>query len=168
MTVTVLKWTQLAVAVASTFLAALIWPGVLAALPAAVGVVYIFAALGAIRDRRHAKWLAAVLSVLIAWLAVLAVVRADFDLRWPQRGTEGSLAWAVDSAGSPGSLDDSDALIAELERTRAAADYRHLAMLVLLVFVATAACAVVLLHVPAWSWLTSAPIRTPRGPDRSA
>ena len=77
-----LKFIQLAVSITVSVLFWLIYPGVMALFASIVGICYIVASLGAIRDFRVAICLAFVFTTLTAgfsWLAVYRFVGNGFD-----------------------------------------------------------------------------------------
>lgn len=149
-----LKWTQLVVAIATTILASFIWPGVMVAIPVAVGIFYVVSAAGAIRDWKPLVWSACLLSVAVAVLSTMAVVANDFAIFQIDEEMGVPPTVAVSSTGRTIVLDSIPASMLDQMRLNHASDVRKRKILVAMVLlVSIGSCAVVVMHGYAWKWL---------------
>lgn len=148
-----LRWTQLVVAIATTILAGLVWPGVMVVISVSIGVIYIDSAIGAIRDWRPLVWTACVLSAGVAILSTTAVVSNDFAvLRIDSQMGEPPKV-AVSPTGGLIALESiPDDVLAEMHSNYASDVKRQRVTVGLLLLVSLGSCAVVLLHLYAWQF----------------
>lgn len=155
MLVSMLKWTQLVVAIAATVLAGLLWPGIMVVIPVAIGIFYVVAAAGAMRDWKPLMWSACLLSIGIAVLSTTAVVGNDFAV-FQIESEMGSPPMVAMSPTEGTILLDRypEATLAEMRRNYASVVKRQKITVALLLLVSIGSCAVVLLHGYAWKWLT--------------
>lgn len=154
MIVTRLKWTQLVVAIATTILAGLIWPGVMVVIPISIGIFYVFSAAGAFRDSKPLVWSACLLSLAVAVLSTTAVVANDFAVLRIESEMGGTPLVAVSPNGSQIALDSiPESTLVEMRRRYASAVKRQRVTAALLLLVSVGSCAVVIMHGRAWKWL---------------
>lgn len=154
MLVNSLKWTQLVVAIATTILAGLIWPGIMVVIPVAIGVFYVGSAAGAIRDWRLLIWSACLISAGVSVLSTTAVVANDFAILQLHSEMGDPPMVAVSPNGGIVILDSiPDAATVEMRRIHASAVKRQIITVALLLLVSIGSCAVVLMHGYAWRWL---------------
>lgn len=150
-----LKWTQLVVAIATTMLSGLVWPGVMVVIPVAIGVFYIVSAAGAFRDWKPLMWSACLLSLGVAGLSTTAVVANDFAV-FRAESEMGDLPMVA--LPPDGGLIELDSIPensrAEMRRDYASVVRRQRVIATLLLLVSIGSCAVVLMHGYAWKWLT--------------
>lgn len=156
MLVTILKWTQLAVAVAATVLAGLIWPGIMVVIPVAMGVAYAAFAAGAIRNHKPSIWIACALSIAVAMLSTGTLSANGFAILNIEREMGPIPPVAVSSGGDVVMLDSiPESAREEIRRIHASAVRRQEIIATLLLLVSVGSCAVVLLHGVAWRWMIS-------------
>lgn len=149
-----LKSTQLLVAILTTILCGLIFPGVMVVFVLAIGVFYIVAAAGAIRDCKPLMWSACLLSIGVAALSVTAVVANDFAVLRIESEMGDPPMVAVSPGGSVSSLHEiPEEALKEMRREHASELRWQRVVAALLLLVSIGSCAVVLMHGFAWKWL---------------
>jgi hypothetical protein len=123
-------------------------------IPVAIGVFYVFAAAGAIRDWRPLVWAACLLSIGVAVLSTTAIVASDFSVLKIDSEMGDPPMVAVSPNGGTVLLDSiPGAVTAEMRRMHASAVKRQKITVALLLLVSIGSSAVVVMHGFAWRWL---------------
>ena len=149
-----LKWTQLVVAVATTILSGLIFPGAMVVIVIAIGVFYIVSAAGAFRDWKPFIWSACLLSLGVAGLSTNALVADDFAVFRIESEMGDPPMVVVSPGGDVIELDDiPGSSLANMRRDYDSVVRRQRVVAVLLLLVSIGSCAAVLMHTYAWKWL---------------
>ena len=152
--VTRLKWTQLIVAVATTILAGLIWPGIMVVIPVAIGVFYVISAAGALRDWKPLMWSACLLSLAVAVFSTTAVVANDFAVFRIESEMGDPPLVAMSPNGGHVQLERiPESTLIEMRRDYASAINRQRVIAALLLLISIGSCAVVVMYGRAWKWL---------------
>jgi len=123
-------------------------------IPVAIGLFYIFAAVGAFRDWKPLVWSACLLSLGVLFLCTTAIVANNFAVFRIESEMGKPPMVAVSPTGNIIELENiPESTLAEMRKDYASMVRRQRLMVALLSIVAAGSCAVVLMHGLAWKWL---------------